>query len=206
MTFILAEDAALKTMLQGITVSDDSNPSRPVRVWYGFPDVEIRDQTFPYITIDLIDIIPGNDRQTWGYLTDTDYMGTTTAQEGLVYSYHVPAAYDIVYQVTTYARHPRHDRAIIQQLFNLFPSKYGYLNVPVDNNTYGTSRSMFLDGFVKRDTVDGETGNRRLLRNVYTLRVLSEMTPAVALAATQQVASVKINTNKSYIPSEYYPV
>jgi hypothetical protein len=206
MSFVLSEDAALKTMLQGITVSDDNNSSRPVRVWYGYPDIEIRDQNFPFITIDLIDIIAGNDRQTWGYLKDTDALGTQATVTDSSYVYHVPAAYDIIYQVTTYSRHPRHDRAIIQQLFNLFPSKYAYLNVPVDTNAYGTSRSMFLDGFVKRDAVEGETGNRRLLRNVYTLRVLSQMTPATAMTALKNVSTVKLNTNTSYIPSGYYPV
>ena len=58
--FIIAEDLALKTLLSGITVSDDSNASRPVKAWFGYPDVEVRDQTFPFITIDLIDIMPGN--------------------------------------------------------------------------------------------------------------------------------------------------
>ena len=204
--FIVAEDLALKTLLSGITVKDDKNQNRTVKVWFGYPDVEIRTQDFPFLTIDLIDIIPGNPRQTYGYLTDTDYRGTITPVPGQVYTYITPVAYDLVYQVTSYARHPRHDRAIMFQLFNKFPSKYGHLIVPNQLGTETSSRSMFLDGFVKRDAVDSETGNRRLLRNVLSIRVLSEMTPDVAAEAIKQVEYVNINTTTSSIPSGYQPI
>lgn len=90
---------------------------------------------------------------------------------------------------------------------NKFPSKYGKLAVPNELGTETGYRSIFLDGFVKRDAVDGETGNRRLLSNVLTLRVISEMTPAVADAISAKlVATVKINTTTAYIPSGYQPV
>jgi hypothetical protein len=93
------------------------------------------------------------------------------------------------------------------QLMNKFPSKYGKLAVPNELGTETSYRSMFLDGFVKRDAVDGETGNRRLLRNVWTLRVLSEMTPAVAEAVSAKIVqTVELNTTTTYIPSEYQPV
>ena len=65
---------------------------------------------------------------------------------------------------------------------------------------------MFLDGFVKRDAVDGETGNRRLLRNVLSVRVISEMTPAQADNAIKNVEYVHINNTTSSIPSGYHPV
>ena len=111
--FVLAEDSALKTHLNGITVSDDKSNSRPVKVWYGFPDVEVRDQSFPYITIDLIDILPANERQTYGFITDTDNLGTVTPDANYVYTNQIPVAYDLIYQITSFSRHPRHDRSII---------------------------------------------------------------------------------------------
>ncbi|MEI7999475.1 MAG: hypothetical protein WCH62_08230, partial [Candidatus Omnitrophota bacterium] len=49
MTFILAEDAAIKNYLQGLTVSDEKAPTRPVKVWFGYPDIEVTTQTYPYI-------------------------------------------------------------------------------------------------------------------------------------------------------------
>jgi len=205
--FIVAEDLALKTWLSGITVSDDKNASRPVKTWFGYPDVEVQDQVFPFITLDLIDINAGNDRQSSGLLTDTDYQGTIAAQSNIEYQYQIPVAYDLVYQITSYSRHPRHDRAIMFQLLNKFPSKYGHLEVPNQLGTFTVSRSMFLDGFVKRDAVEGETGNRRLLRNVLTVRVTSQMSPLAADAvASEIVQSVTINDTTTYIPSGYYPV
>ena len=204
--FIIAEDLALKTHTQGLTVSDDNNQARPVKVWFGSPDVEIRTQDFPFITIDLIDIVPANERQTYGYLTDSDYQGTIAPVSGYSYTYTVPVAYDLVYQISSYCRHPRHDRAIMFQLMNKFPSKYGYLLVPNELGTETSSRTMFLDGFVKRDAVDGETGNRRLLRNVLSVRVISQMTPLEAATATKQVESVRLNTTTSYIPASLQPV
>jgi hypothetical protein len=203
--FVVAEDLALKTLLSGITVSDDSNATRPVKVWFGYPDIEIRDQNFPFITIDLIDILQAQERQISGNLVDNDYQGTITPQSGFGYNYNIPVAYDLIYQVTSYARHPRHDRALIYQLLNKFPSKYGYLIVPNQLGTETSSRSMFLDGFVKRDAVKSETGERRLLRNVLTVRVVSQMTPA-QVSATPLVDEIAINTTTSSIPSRLTPL
>jgi len=204
--FIIAEDLALKTYLDGLTVADQKNPTRPVKVWFGYPDVEIRDQSFPFLTIDLIDIVPANDRQTSGRLSDDDYRGTITPTANRSYVYDIPVAYDLSYQVTSFSRHPRHDRALMFQLLNKFPSKFGYIRVPNELGTEYSARSMFLDGFVKRDAVEDETGNRRLLRNVFSVRIVSEMTPQTALIAGKTVSTVKINKTTTHIPSRYKPV
>ena len=204
--FIIGEDLALKTHLAGMTVADEKSATRPVKIWFGYPDVEVRSQEFPFVTIDLVDIVPANDRQHQGQFVDNDFRGTIATVTGRSYSYSVPIAYDLVYQVTSYTRHPRHDRALMFQLMNKFPSKFGKLAVPNQLGTQTGYRSMFLDGFVKRDAVDGETGNRRLLRNALTVRVVSEMTPAQAATAAIRVDEVLINTTTTYIPSGYQPV
>ncbi len=147
--FVIAEDLALKTYLAGMTVSDEKNMGRTVQVWFGYPDVEIRDQKFPFVTIDLLDIVPANDRQIQGRIADSDYQGTIAASGSLIYTYDVPVAYDIVYQITSHSRHPRHDRALLIQLLQKFPSKYGKLAVPNQLNTETAYRSMFLDGYTK---------------------------------------------------------
>lgn len=207
MTFLLAEDAALKSHLSSITVSDEKNPTRPVNVWFGFPDVEVRAQTFPFITIDLINIREASERQTSGITYDGDYMGTTAPVSGKWYNYEIPVAYDLEYQVTSYSRHPRHDRAIIFQMNQKFPGKRGHLAVPNALNTSTSHRHMFLDSFLKADRAEGENGNKRILRNIYTIRVVSEMTPGVAADALDSVQSVSINQNSSWgiassIPSD----
>ena len=198
--FIIAEDLALKTHLAGMTVADEKNSARPIKVWFGYPDVEIRAQEFPFVTIDLIDILPSIERQTSGVIYDNDMNGTVTPVPGESYKYDIPVAYDIVYQVCSYARHPRHDRGLMFQLLNKFPSKFGKLAVPNQLGTRTGYRSMFLDGFVKRDAVDGETGNRRLLRNILTVRVISEMTPLQATNALTDVSTVTLGIT-STIPT-----
>ena len=201
--FIIAEDLALKTLCQGINVGDDASNPRQVKVWFGYPDIEIRDQFFPFITIDLIDIVPANNRQHSGMQYDSDNQGTIEPVPDTYYSYMIPVAYDLIYQVTSYARHPRHDRAIMYQLLNKFPSKYGKLEVPNQLGTETAYRSMFLDGFVKRDTVDSETGNRRLLRNTLTVRVISEMSPEVAGQFSPAVQTVELDTISYILTGQY---
>lgn len=214
--FLIAEDDALKTYIQGMVVADEKSAAtngptgtiktRPVKVWFGFPDVEARAQEFPFVTIDLIDIVPANDRQVQGRLVDNDYRGTIPPVTGFLYEYDYPIAYDLVYQLTTYARHPRHDRAILFQMWNKFPAKYGKLPVKNELGTQTAQRSMFVDGYAKRDTFeDAESGNRRLLRNVFTLRVVSEMTPQTAAERIAVVETVLLNRpqNNTAIPSVY---
>jgi hypothetical protein len=208
MTFILAEDAALKTLLGGITVVDEKAGGTPtpraVPVWYGTPDVELRNQTFPFITIDLMDIRSAPERQMSGVIYDVDRAGTSPTTSGEVYSYEFPMTYDLVYQITTYARHPRHDRALITQLMQRkLPSKYGKIGVRNALNTETTYRHMFLDEFLKRDSVEE---GRRLLRNIFIVRIVSELTHYDAIQATQLVQSVEINQTTDDIPTDQLPI
>lgn len=204
MSFVLAEDAAIKSYLAGITVSDEKNSSRPVKVWFGYPDVEIRTQDFPFITIDLISIRNAVERQMSGSIYDQDFSGTINPVTNVYYEYEVPIAYDLMYQITTYSRHPRHDRAIIFQLSQLFPGMRGHLPVPNELGTHIAYRHMFLESTMKNDRAEGENGNKRLLRNIYTVRVVSEMTPAPATAAAiPGVTVVKVNQqSQSSVPAD----
>lgn len=217
--FLIAEDAAIKAYLSGMVVVDEKSAAangptgtiktRPVKVWFGYPDVEVRAQEFPFVTIDLVDIMPANDRQTQGRLHDNNDRGTKAPQNSVHYEYDMPIAYDLIYQLTTYSRHPRHDRAILFQMWNKFPSKYGKLLVKNQLGTESAARSMFVDGFAKRDTFeDGESGNRRLLRNVFTVRLVSEMSPTTAAKVYPVVRDIFISQvpetgNNTYIPSSY---
>jgi len=203
MSFILAEDAAMKNLLQGITVSDEKAPVRPVKVWFGYPDVEVTLQSYPYIIIELIDIRAAKERQMTGMIYDSDNRGTIAPTEGAVYRYQTPLPYDLTYQVAAYSRHPRHDRAMLFQLQNKFPSQYGSLEVPNELGTETAYRSMFLDGFVKRDMIED---GRRLFRSVFTVRVISEMTPSVANNALSTVQTVHINRITTNIPAGFTPV
>jgi hypothetical protein len=202
--FLFAEDKALKDHLQGITVSDLKQNVRPVKVWFGYPDVETRTQDYPYLVIDLYDIQPANDRQSSGLWIDETNRGTQAVTSGSTFSYYAPVVYDLYYQVSSYSRHPRHDRGImLSMLNNKIPGKYGHLMVPQANGIGTVARHMFLEGFVKRDSVED---GRRLLRNVFSIRVVSEMTPLVPDVATPQVETVNLEAEPTNIPSAFRPV
>lgn len=171
MPYIINEDKALKTLISGITVSDSGNASRPVGVWFGQPDNEIRQQSYPYITIDLVGISEAVDRAHRGYI-DLPYTpeGGNPNEE---YATWYPIPVNLDYQITTYARQPRHDRQIINALFaaGRLPMRFGLLDIPED----GTVRRVDLMGFVKRDTTEQD---KRLFRNIYNVQVSSEFFPA----------------------------
>jgi hypothetical protein len=89
------------------------------------------------------------------------------------------------------------------QMQERFPSQYGTLQVPNDINTEIAQRHMFLDGFLKRDMIED---GRRLFRNVYTVRIVSEMTPSTAASALSTVQTVEINRITTNIPAGLTPV
>jgi hypothetical protein len=180
MTFLLNEDKAIKAKLAGITVSDANNAYRPVGVWFGQPDIEIRDQSYPYLTLDLVDISEAKDRNNRGvgYLPYTPEGGDVNKN----YFVELPIPVDIDYQVTSYSRQPLHDRQIISNiLYNILPFRYGTLEIPEDN----TLRRVELLGYTKRDTTEQ---GKRLFVNVFSIRVNSE------LLSTQIAAAVPVTT------------
>ena len=172
MSFLFSEDAALKEILKGFHVQDEKNSNREVGVYYAMPDTELRSQSYPFMTIEMIDTNWAAYRQSSGIYVDDSLQGTQEVNNVDVYTYEMPVAWDVVYQVTSYARHPIHDRQIISYLLNtIFPSRRGFLPILDDNGDVTTYRHLILEEFTKRDTVlDG----RRLYRNVFTVTVSSE--------------------------------
>ena len=186
MPFLLNEDKAIKAKLAGITVSDAKNSTRPVGVWFGQPDIEIRDQSYPYLTLDLVDISEAKDRNNRGvgYLPYTPEGGDVNKN----YFVELPIPVDIDYQVTSYSRQPLHDRQIISNiLYNILPFRYGTLEIPEDN----TLRRVELLGYTKRDTTEQ---GKRLFVNVFSIRVNSELL-STEIAAAVNVANISISTS-----------
>jgi hypothetical protein len=203
MSFILAEDEALKAALQDIVVADEKNSNRSVGVFYANPDIEERKQSYPYITIEMLDSNWSRDRQTSGVIVDMDAQGTTEMVENRAYTYETPIAWDLMYQVTTYARHPRHDRQIMAYLLNrVFVNNRGFLAVTNELGTETGYRHMFLQEFTKRDMIED---GRRLYRSVFTVIVTSEG-DAITGTAARTVSSVLINSTTAHIPTGKQPV
>jgi hypothetical protein len=191
---ILNEDAALKSLLAGIIVADSGNSERPVGVFYGQPDVQIRQQAYPYITLDLVGITEEVDRAHRGYTNGLGYIPEGVEPEAL-FATTWPIPVMMYYQVTTYARQPRHDRQIIASLFqpNRLPFRFGTLYIPED----GTSRRLDNLGFVKKD---GTEGDKRLFSNVYNLGVSAEFLPDVLIDLYQVIDNPTITYTVSDTP------
>jgi len=194
MTFLVSEDEALRNLLLGMTVTDQkavaNGSPRNVKVYFGQPSQEVVSQSYPYIVIDMIDIAEDTSRAMRGmvkpnYLNDPTYMvqpvqGTQSVQavQGVSYDsetndwmMHWPIPVNIDYQVTTYAREPRHDRQILGQILTTkIPMRFAILE-PDD----GTVRRLDLLDISKRDVTEQ---GKRLFVNALTVRVSSEITEA----------------------------
>ena len=201
MAFLLGEDDALRKKLSGITVTDQKSEGlgipRVVGVWFGQPDQELRNQAYPYITIDMIDISRDQQREMRGK-TRAEYLIpeeiTSGVDEGCDTDLPIPVSID--YQITTYSRHPRHDRELITQLiYSRLPLRFGYLEITEKSITVGstttnlnTYRRLEVMDISKRDITEA---GKRLFMNAVTVRVSSEM-PQDTYRKTFEVLQVNI--------------
>jgi len=186
MSFLLAEDEALRDLLVGMTVTDQKqNGARNVGVWFGQPDQELREQKYPYITIDMIDIAEDFTRAMRGKVRPAYIQNPTNmvdAAQGVqqvtfdtdehAWEIDYPIPVNLDYQITTYSRQPRHDRQILAQLlYTKIPLRYAVL-LTGPNTVYGTHRRLDVLDVSKRDV--SENG-KRLFVNAITVRISSEI-------------------------------
>ena len=186
MSFLLAEDEALRDLLVGMTVTDQKqNGARNVGVWFGQPDQELREQKYPYITIDMIDIAEDFTRAMRGKVRPAYIQNPTNmvdAAQGVqqvtfdtdehAWEIDYPIPVNLDYQITTYSRQPRHDRQILAQLlYTKIPLRYAVL-LTGPNTVYGTHRRLDVLDISKRDV--SENG-KRLFVNAITVRISSEI-------------------------------
>lgn len=173
MPFLFDEDRALKEKLSGFKVVNYADGREiPIQVWYRFPDPEEREKrTFPHISIDLIDILPANDRahRAFEFVLPYDLEQATPATDFNLVGDDFPLPWSLEYQLSTYARQPTHDRYMQMMMTRMFPNQYGSLNMAAYD---GTVRRADLISHVRRDTVDAN--NKRLYRVVYTVAISAE--------------------------------
>lgn len=193
--FLLAEDAAVKGRFSGLTVSDDRNAARPVKVFFRYPEGET-EREYPFITVELIDVIHAKERQhshttlyqstsnasaDWystqpnalTYWPSEHYDFRTYASAGPLVSTAEFLAMDLVYQVSTYTRSALHDRQLTSQIMrNRAQWRWGYIGIPED----GTTRRFTLLDWVSADLLDSESGYRkRIFRKVYTVQMNADL-------------------------------
>jgi hypothetical protein len=202
MTFLLSEDKALREKLQGIVVhdqkADGTSTPRQVGVFFGQPDQELRPQNYPYITIDMVDLQRDTQREMRG-TTNADYLKPTdfVTDSGSEFLIDLPIPVNIDYQITTYSRHPRHDREILSQLLTSKLVRFGVLEIVEKDVTSGntetitsTFRRMDLISVAKRDNNSEQA--KRLFVNAFTVRVSSEMVQS-AYRAIYKVLEVHVD-------------
>jgi hypothetical protein len=199
--FLFAEDEAIKKRFSDLTVSDDREAERPVQVFFRYPEGET-ERKYPFITIELIDIVHAKNRQHSDTYLDThrdghpnnlDYWPSTSSAS----SPNVPGfdsfrtteftPVDLLYQVSTFTRSAIHDRQLASQMLaNIVPYRYSSIMIEAD----GTSRRLDLLDWSTADLLDPEAGYRkRIFRKVYTLQMTSEI-PTSSLTGLKKVSSV----------------
>lgn len=178
--WLIAEDHAMKKYLQGMTVTDANAPpaGRPVKVWFRQPEQEAVERTFPYVTIDLVDINEANERAVVNKLkvstmrySPPDPLPAQVEGHTLVAERPVPV--DLYYQITVVSRNAIHDRQLQAWLWRKFPGKWGALYVPNDE----TARTMQLTGAASASDIDPD--GKRTFRHIFTVSVASELWPTV---------------------------
>lgn len=215
--FLLAEDEAIKTRLTGLTVTDDRNNTRPVQVFFRYPDAET-EREYPFITIEMLDIVHAKNRQhselpIYYYNTaggasaptgassmpnamnywpsnsaDFGYLNNKNDYQVLVSNEFVPV--DLLYQVSTFTRSALHDRQLsANMLTKVFPFRRGSIHIDADN----TDRRLELLDWSTADLLDPEAGYRkRIFRKVYTLQMSAEL-PSTDIYGTKQATSTVAN-------------
>lgn len=209
--FLLAEDAAVKRRFANLTVSDDRNNSRPVQVFFRYPESET-ERKYPFITIEMIDLIHARNRQhsetqiTYpkvGIPQRTNFVGTpdqmtywpsrvsdmetipATGRQFIQSNEFIPV--DLLYQISTFTRSALHDRQLTSQMLStITPFRKGFIEVPED----GTIRRFDLLDWATADLLDSEAGYRkRIFRKVYTLQMSAEI-PSTDMYGMHQITTI----------------
>jgi hypothetical protein len=207
--FLLAEDEAIKLRFSNITVSDDRDGSRDVQVFFRYPEGET-ERKYPFITIELIDIMHAKNRQhsevtlnthSAGHPNNLSYWPSTSSASAPnlsgddLYSTSEFTPVDLLYQVSTFTRSALHDRQLASQMLTtVVPFRYGSILIGAD----GTSRRLDLLDWTTADLLDPEAGYRkRIFRKIYTLQMNAELTTSalVGLKKVQSVSTTLEQTN-----------
>lgn len=192
---ILAEDAALKAYLSGITVPGKDDAMDEVSVWFRYPEGERRIK-FPFITIDFLAINPSYDRWTSYHEVPETYCQFEDPVSGEVQStgmyipsfapslpekedpdsgYHVDPylMHTLMYQVSVHSRSALHDRYLLSLFMtDIFPPRPFWIGVDADK----TWRRCEVQEMAQGDTTETtESGNKRIFRKIYTISMDAEI-------------------------------
>jgi len=196
---ILAEDAALKEYLMGITVPD-KNGMTNVDVWFRYPEGERRIK-YPFITIDFLGMSPAFDRWTSVFSMPEDFSSFENPVTGEVLStgMYIPSVspelpahtvtpgnttsrgyeikpylmYTLMYQIAVHSRSALQDRYLLSRFMtDILPPRPFWIGVEADQ----TFRRCELVEMQPADTMETtESGNKRIFRKIYTITMDAEI-------------------------------
>jgi hypothetical protein len=182
------EDMGLKTLLEGLYVSDLNAPneSRRVPVWFHNPEREERRITYPNIVINFTGERVAHEREHRGwvqigykYLQDIPFpLGPGQALPSIDY----PLPMDFDYTVTASARINQHISQISGHLaMSKLHPRFAQMNCPG-----GTVRRITVLGTTRTNSMEAD---KRLFRQIYQLRISTEIEDIVG-ALGSRVAEV----------------
>jgi hypothetical protein len=185
MTWLYSESAALKSRLQGLTVTDGNDPNgRPVLVRFRLPEDEPATAVYPMIVIDNPQVNTAHDREHRGYVRlsyapeGNPYWGLDQAPtldpNQSPYTTEMPIPMNLDFQVTLYTRKALHGMQLLPKLFTLpyLPPRFGGILIPAD----GTVRSLDIVGGPEATEIkDGD--DKRLFTWTWLVRIYSEVLP-----------------------------
>jgi hypothetical protein len=174
------EDQGLKTLLQGLYVSDLNAPeeTRPVPVWFHNPEREERRITYPNIVINFTGERVAHEREHRGYV-QVGYRYLQNIPFGdppPTIEYPIPMDFD--YTVTASARNNQHISQISGHLVmsKLHP-RFAQMTCPG-----GTVRRITILGVSRTNSLEAD---KRLFRQIYQIRISTEVEDVVTLFTTR---------------------
>jgi hypothetical protein len=185
--FILAEEAALKEHLTGITVPGTpfSNPLKakvPVKVWYRYPEGE-RQISYPFICIDFLSAEPAFDLFTSDYIEKAEGLYRPSISPTIPspsagwnranWSIRNFLPFRLMFQVAHYARSNLHDRYLTSIFMtDILPVRPFWIKCQADDVWKRTENLGMASANAVETT---ESGTKRIFRRYYTISMLTEI-------------------------------
>ncbi len=186
-TWLLAEDLALKGKLQGLTVTDAKSKEFPggtrnVPVRFRQVSNEAVQLTYPIVIIEFLGPLFAPERMQQSgpmyvpYAPEgvapwwDEHATTWNADKYQVDQFPIP--YNLEYRVTVYSREALHQFSLMAQMAqpDRVPPRMGWLDIPQD----GTWRWMHLMGGPDHEYAR-DKDNKLIFRTTYLIRIESEL-------------------------------
>lgn len=195
MPWLLAEDAALKAKLSGLSVAG-SAVTDPILVDVRFvpAEDEYADYTFPLITLMQASVERDPERESSGFVELRALPEGYPVEDGPHFA-NMPTPHNIDYQVVLYTRLLQHRTELVGKLaqFEFLPERFGFLEVPNDN----TIRRMDMLG--GPDLSSGrDRDDKRLFTATYRIRISSELFLMGGPTTFPTVETVNLDVDDQY--------